>query len=256
MEKETPINFQESHEQEKFGRDVRIHAIFMRHGEKAVSGELTEEGKNQAVRFGEELENKDAIKGYSSPVQRVLETVNKVVENSPHDKKLNTRIRTELAIPAFSKEATQKYKDLEKLGPSEAADWYLSFGSEKPDSDTISPQDVAKTFAYIVQKYIDMTDKLYSGSNIDLINGTHQALPEALLKEILIRKQDGTEIVGFERLEDIGGALKPTESMEFLISTNDSGTKEVKLHFRGQVYDIDLSALHELAELYKQQKYE
>lgn len=256
MEREPQINFQESKESEKFGRDVQIHAIFMRHGEKATSGELTEEGKNQAVKFGEKLENRDAIKGYSSPVQRVLETVNTVVENSPHDKKLNTRIRTEFAIPVFSKEATKKYKDLEKLGSNEAAEWYLSFGSEKPDSGTVSPQEVAKSFAYIVQKYIDMTDKLYSGSNIDLINGTHQALPEALLKEILVRKQDERKIVGFEKLEDIGGALKPTEDMEFFIKTDDKGNKEVKLHFRSQIYDIDLPILHELAESYKQQKHE
>lgn len=251
MEKETQINFHELQESEKFGRDVQIHAIFMRHGEKATSGELTEEGKNQAVRFGEKLENKDAIKGYSSPVQRVLETVNKVVENSPHDKKLKTRIRTDLAIPAFSKEATQKYKDLEKLGPNEAAEWYLAFGSEKPDSETISPKEVAKSFAYIVQRYIDMADRLYSGSNIDLINGTHQGLPETLLKEILIRNQNNEKVMGFEKLKDIGGALKPTEGMEFLIKTDSNGNKEVKLHLRGQVYDIDLTALHKLAELYK-----
>lgn len=86
MENKPQFISPELHEEEKFGRDVKIHAVFMRHGEKTPSGELTEEGKIQAVRFGENLEIKDAIKAYSSPVQRVLETVNTVIENAPHEK--------------------------------------------------------------------------------------------------------------------------------------------------------------------------
>jgi broad specificity phosphatase PhoE len=254
MEEKFKINLESK--EKRFGANVQIHAFFVRHGEKTINGELTANGKNQAVEFGKELKNNDAVKGYSSPVQRALETVTSIVENSPHDKKLKTRIATELAIPAFSQQSSQTYKDLEKLGPDNAAEWYLSFGSEKPDSGTASPQEVARSFAYIIQKYIDMSDKLYSGSNIDLINGTHQGLPETLLKEILIREKEGKEIVGFKKLEDIGGALKPTEGMEFIIKTDDSGGKDVKLHFRNQIYNIDLINLHKLSELYETKKYE
>jgi len=239
---------------ERFGRDVEIHAIFMRHGEKNEDGELTEEGKKQAIEFGSELTKKDAIKAYSSPVQRVLETVQQVIESAPHDKKLNTKIRTEIGIPASSKKFIEKFKQLEEDGVGLAVEWYLSFGTKKPDQDTTSPYEVAKSFAYILTKYLTMADKLYSGSRIDLINGTHQGLPEALLKEVLIRQKDDQKVIGFEKLEDIGGALKFSEGMEFLIKIDELGNKILKLNFRGQIYDIDMDKLNELAQSYEKQK--
>jgi broad specificity phosphatase PhoE len=236
---------------ERFGRNVEIHAIFVRHGEKSESGELTDEGKKQAAEFGKNLESKDAVKGYSSPVQRAIETVEQIIENSPHDKKLKTRIRTEIGIPPSSQEFYKKFKELEKQGPDEAAKWFLSFGAERPDPETASPHEVAESFAYILTKYFKMADKLYSGSNIDLVNGTHQGLPETLLKEVLKRKiDDNEEVVGFDNLEEIGGALKFTEGMEFIIKTDERGDKKLTVNFRGQEYDIDMAKLNELAKSY------
>lgn len=239
---------------EKFGRNVEIHAIFLRHGEKGEGGDLTEEGKKQAAELGGGLSGKDAIKAYSSPVQRALETVEQVIEAAPHDKKLNTRVRAEIGIPPSSKEFLERFRELEKLGPDAAAEWYLSFGTEKPDLETPSPHEVAESFAYILTKYLRMADKLYSGSNIDLINGTHQGLPEALLKEVLIRRKDDQELVGFQKLEDIGGALKFTEDMEFLIKIDEQGNKVLKLNFRGQTYDIAMDKLTELAKSYAEKQ--
>src|SRR3989338_10304744 len=195
MENKSRISSPES--LERFGRNVEIHAIFVRHGEKGESGELTEEGKKQASELGGNLENREAVKGYASPVQRAVETVEKIIENSPHDKKLKTRIRTEIGIPPSSQDFYKKFKELEKQGPDEAAKWFLNFGAERPDAETASPHEVAESFAYILTRYFKMADKLYSGSNIDLINGTHQGLPEALLNEVLKRKIDDKEVVGF-----------------------------------------------------------
>lgn len=239
---------------EKFGRNVEIHAIFLRHGEKDEDGNLTEEGKKQAVELGGGLNSKDAIKAYSSPVQRALETVKQVIENAPHDRKLNTRVRAEIGIPPSSKEFLKKFRELEKLAPGAAAEWYLSFGQEKPDLETTSPHEVAESFAYVLTKYLRMADKLYSGSNIDLINGTHQGLPEALLKEIMVRRKGDEELVGFEKLEDIGGALKFTEGMEFLIKVDERGNKALKLNFRGQTYDIAVGKLLDLAKSYEEKQ--
>ncbi|MEI6288428.1 MAG: histidine phosphatase family protein [bacterium] len=248
MEKEPHIFTPEI---KRFGRNVEIHAVFVRHGEKSENGELTNEGKKQAAEFGDNLKSRDAIKGYSSPVQRAIETVEQIIENSPHDKKLKTRIRTEIGIPPSSQEFYKKFKELEKQGPDEAAKWYLSFGTERPDAETSSPHEVAESFAYILAKYFKMADRLYSGSNIDLVNGTHQGLPEALLKEVLKRKiDDNKEIIGFDNLEDIGGALKFTEGMEFVIKTDERGDKKLTVNFRGQEYDIDMAKLNELAKSY------
>lgn len=248
MEKESHIFTPET---ERFGRNVEIHAVFVRHGEKNESGELTDEGKKQAAEFGKTLESRDAIKGYSSPVQRVIETVEQIIENSPHDKKLKTRIRTEIGTPPPSQEFNKKFRELEKQGPDDAVKWFLSFGTKKPDAETVSPHEVAESFAYILTKYFKMADKLYSGSNIDLVNGTHQGLPEALLKEVLKRKNDdGEELTGFDNLEEIGGALKFTEGMEFLIKVDEWGDKKLTVNFRGQEYGIDMAKLNELAKSY------
>lgn len=152
---------------------------------------------------------------------------------------------------------SKKFRQLEKEGSDAAAEWYLSFGTEKPDSETTSPHEIAESFAYVLTKYLRMADKLYTGSNIDLINGTHQGLPEALLKEILIREKDDQKIIGFDKLEDIGGALKFTEGMEFLIKVDEQGNKSLKLNFRGQTYDLEMDKLNELAKSYEEkQKHE
>ena len=240
--------------QERFGRNVEIHVIFVRHGEKGGEGELTDEGKKQASGFGENLENKHAIKGYSSPIQRAMDTVEHIIENSPHDKKLKTRIRTEIGIPPSSQEFYKKFRELEEEGADTAAEWFLSFGQERPDSETFSPHEVAEAFAYMIAKYSKMADKLYSGSNIDLVNGTHQGLPEALLKEVLKREVDGREVVGFEKAEDIGGALQFAEGMEFAIRTDERGGKSLKVIFRGQEYGIDMVKLAELAKAYEERQ--
>ncbi|MDO9399446.1 MAG: histidine phosphatase family protein [bacterium] len=237
-------------EKEKFGQNVEIHAIFVRHGEKDASGKLTEEGKKQAAEFGKSLESKDAIKGYSSSIERVVETVEQIIKNSPNDKKLKTRIRTELSIPPVSQEFLKEFREKEKEGHGKAIKWFLDFGIKKPDSGTDSPHEIAESFAYVLMKYFKMADKLYSGSDIDLVNGTHQGFPESLLMYVLKRKTDNKEVVGFDDVDEIGGALKFTEGMEFIVKTEEQGDKKLTVNFRGQEYDIDMEKLKELAESY------
>ena len=237
-------------EKKERGRNVTIHVVFLRHGEKGPSGELAPEGVRQATEYGEKMIPRDAVKGYSSPIQRVIDTVERVIKSAPHEKKLKTRVKAELGIPPFSKESAKRFSELEKDDADAAADWYLSFGSDKPDRDTTSPHEVAKTFAYLVQWYGRMAKKLYSKSEVDLINGTHQALPMALLKEVLIRRTDDKEIVGFDKVEEIGGALKPTEEVEFLIKTDEMGHEDIKVILRGAEYDINMQKMNALAESY------
>lgn len=70
----------ELEQEEKYGRNVEIHAIFLRHGKKDESGELTDKGRRRATNFGGKLEGKKTIKGYSSPVKRAIETVERIIE--------------------------------------------------------------------------------------------------------------------------------------------------------------------------------
>ena len=243
----------ESREKE-YGRNVEIHAVFMRHGERAKNGELTERGGEQAKSVGRSLEAKDAIKAYTSPIQRAVETAEKVIETAQHEKKLKTRIRTELGIPPFSENFSEQLQKMETQNPDSAAEHYLSFGDKKPDQGTASPHEVAEAMASVLARYFQMVDKLKSGSNVDLINTTHQGLPEALLKEILVRQEGDGKKIGFSTLAEIGGPLKLAEPMEFRIKTDSQGNKTIQLYFRDKIFDIDLDNLNNLAKSYYEKK--
>ena len=240
---------------EKFGKNVEIHAIFVRHGEKDKTGQLSEEGKRQAVEFGSLLEKKTAVKGYSSPVKRVLETVDTIVESAPGDKKLVTRARVDLTYPTFSKKFMEEFGNIMKeKGQDAAVEWWFNLGNERFDAESPTTKEVAESGAYILNRYIEMSKKLYSGSKIDLVNGTHQGLPEALLQEIMVRKEGDKEVTGFDTLDEIGGSLQPTESVEYVIKTNSDGDKSVFIQFRGNTYGIDLEKFNLLVERYKERR--
>lgn len=241
-------------EREGLGANVEIRVVFMRHGEKDGKGQLTEAGRQQAVNFGANLQEADAIKGYASPIGRVIETINRVVDSAPKGKRLNLRIRRELNYPPLSIGFLQRFRQLESEGPDSATAWYLGFGHNKPDSKTPSPYEVAQGMAHILFTYYSMADRICSGSRVQIINGTHQGLPEALLREILIRNIDDRNVIGFQNLSEIGGALRPAEAMEFVIKTNEYGEKSMVLQFRDQVFDVNLEKIKELDQLYRERK--
>jgi len=244
----------ESKEKE-YGRNVEIHAVFVRHGERAKGGELTERGIEQSKGVGRLLETKDAIKAYTSPIQRAVETAEKVIETAQHGKKLKTRVRTELGIPTFSENFLEQLQKLETQHPDSAAEHYLSFCDKKPDQETASPHEVAEAMARVSVSYFQMVDRLKSGSNVDIINTTHQGLPEALLKEILVRQEGDEKKVGFSTLTEIGGPLKLAEQMEFRIKTDSQGNKTIQLYFRDKIFDIDLDKLNSLAKSYYEKQH-
>lgn len=254
MEREK-LKTPESSKEKEYGRNVEIHAVFMRHGERAENGKLTERGREQAKNIGESLETKDAIKAYISPLQRAIETAEEVIKAAQHKKKLKTRVRTELGLQAFSENFLKQLQKMEAQRPDSAAEYYLSFGDKKPDEETVSPHEVAETMASVLEIYFRMTDRLRSGSKVDLINITHQSLPEALLKEILVRQEGGEKKIGFSTLVEIGGPLKLGEPMEFIIKADSQGNKTIHLYFRGKIFDIDLDKLNNLAKSYYEKKY-
>jgi len=257
--KELGMAAEQSQKHIEKGKNIILRVFFIRHGEKNIeTGSLTGRGKEEATEFGKNLKKAKLIKGYSSSLERAMQTTEQIIEATslPPDKKLKTRIRQEIGMPPFSAEATQHYRDLEAAQFGKGAEWWLNFGENRPDEETWSPRETAESFAYALRRYFTMPDKLYSGSEVDLINGTHQALPEALLKEVLVRDRGGKKIIGFDKLDEIGGALKLTEGMEFEIIVDAVGQKTIKLHLRGKEYGIDLEKLNKLAESYKAKKNE
>jgi len=264
------------------GKNVVIDAIFERHGEKELSmqtGEtgLTKEGSEMSADYGHNLENKDAIKPYSSDTRRTIDTVAEAVSASPTEHKLKLRIRKDLQCivdykaPLFKEIFALKSK---MLGdnflslPAEKQDillreygtiqhdTYLSHGATRPDKNTQSPFELAGGIANRVETYIKMADRLNSGSNVDLLNGTHDLNIASFLKEVMIRKVDDKEVTGFNSVKEIGGPIGYNESFTIRISTDEQGKKMIVLLFRGQEFEIDMPRLAKLASLVNPEKQE
>ncbi len=260
---------------EKFGRNVEVHGRFVRHGEKlelpdeAETG-LTEEGKQDLIDFGKKLEPKTVIKGYSSDTDRTKETIQLIVENSPTEKKMNQRIKDELYVNYSSEfrarvmeikkkamgedfdeqPAEEKKKRLAQCG-IEQMNFYLPFKDKRPDKKTYSPVETAAQVARRVDLYIRMADKMYSGSQVDLMNGTHDVNIAVFLNEVMIRKVNGKEKRGFDSIQDIGGPIGYHEGFDIVTRIDEHGEKTVKMTFRDKEYDIDLKRLGELVEIAK-----
>lgn len=260
---------------EKFGRNVKIHAIFVRHGEKGLStitGEtyLTKRGRKESKKFGKGLEKRKAIKPYSSDTERTIETAKLIVEASPTKKKMRQRVKKELGfycleggdfiheVMRIKKETLGK--DFDNLSKEEKekklresdkrqTDYYLSFENRRPDAGTYSPVEAAAMVARRVDLYIRMPEKLHSDTDVNLINVSHDLTLSAFLKELTIRDAEGKQVRGFNTIDEIGGPIGFNEGFEILIQTNNQGKKSVKMSFRNQECQVDTKRLNELVEI-------
>lgn len=226
------------------GKNVEIEVTFMRHGEKDKAGNLTDYGREQVREYGKTLEG--TSKAYASSVKRVIDTVDEVISSSKGIK-LKTRIRRELGLPRMSKKFIEEYIK----NPSGTMNKWYQDRNKEFDNQTDSSQKVAEGFAYLLDNYIKMSSRLPDGSKVNLINGTHEGLPEALLNEVMVRYENGGRVRGFDEVEDIGGTLKYGEGMKFRIFRDKEGKDRVELDFRGKKYEIDRERLSKLARSYK-----
>lgn len=236
--------------QEKYGRNVEIRAIFARHGEKTPEGTLAPEGFKQAREKGEALEvKKSGIKGYTSAVERAVDTCNTIIEAARTEEKFKTRKKLELTMPAFQKEILQKYKEIVKeKGENEALQWLI----DNPANTEM--QEWTANLAKRLDLYIRMADRLKSGSEVDLVNASHASGLENLFRKIAIHEENGEKITGFEDIKEFGGGFEPAESFEVNIKTNKLGEKSVTMNLRGQEYGVDLERLRELVKQAKEEK--
>lgn len=263
----------------KFGLNVSIHAFFERHGEKGVSTEtshteLSDRGRRESLERGHKFKG-EVIKTYSSDTDRAEETGHLVSEGSLADKKLTHRIKDDLGFHEdeegiFFKEAMrikkeclgddfEQQSDAEKnrrkrLSSQGQIDYFLTFGDKRPDPKTNSPVETAANFAYVVDRYLRMVNKLKSGSEIELVNISHDFPISCFLSEVLVREKEDKKIRGFKKIEEIGGPIDFNEGFELIIQTDGSGNKLIKIVLRNQEYEIDTERLKELVEIAKELK--
>lgn len=264
----------------EFGNNVVIHAVFNRHGEKELDPEkfetdLTKKGERQAEDFGLTRNNKDMIKAYSSDTPRTLKTGKIITESSPISKKGFLRKSQELSftydplgqlnhdMQAMKKASLrenfenlsleEKEKNMEEIA-EKLTDYYLSFGDIRPDPKTFSPTEIASQTAVLIDKYIKMAGKLKNNSKVDLINSTHDLNLASFLKEVMIREKNGEKILGFEKIEEIGGVINFLENFEIIINKINKDKTDLKMLFRGKEYEIDKQRFVELLEIAKKIK--
>lgn len=277
MEQEFGNHIEGKYDKEKLGRNVRITAIFLRHGEKEFINDkantgLTEEGRQMSSDFGSGLEEKDAIKSYASDTDRTIDTATLVVNAAPTGHKLALKIKDELKVPfdekgpfmssLFAMKKEILGPEFNNLAPKDQQqrlnefytrqhDLYLNYGDKRPDESTLSPIEVASRLAERLDIYIRMADRLKSGSKVDLINATHDWAIASFLKEVILRRDGEVVVRGFQSIEDIGGPIRYTEHFDVDISTDADGIKNCVLIFRGQKCQIDFERFGELLEIAK-----
>lgn len=269
----------QNRESREFGLNVSIHAFFERHGEKGVSTqtshtELSDKGREDSLERGRNFKRK-VIKTYSSDTDRTKETGHLVSEGSLADEKLTHRIKDDLGFHEdeegiFFKEAMrikkeclgddfEQQSDVEKnrrkrLSSQGQIDYFLTFGDKRPDPKTNSPVETAANFAYVVGRYLKMVDKLKTGSEIELVNISHDFPISCFLSEVLVREKDDSKITGFKKIEEIGGPIDFNEGFELIIQTDEGGNKSIKIVFRNQEFQIDTERLKELVEIARKMK--
>ena len=278
------------------GRDVYITLRFIRHGERTpqttlpsgekTGGTLTDYGrevtKERARASGLRKEDFDAVKAVGSTaglpgpegMPRSLETADIVATEIDPNKDFRTRGRDVLSYETlvtpmpynhdkvYNESLPKDFNalsDVEKAKASKQAqraalNHLLSL--ETPQA-TDFKREVAGSFAYFIDNYIKMANRLNSNSRVLIPAGTHGGMMEPFLQQVLARHLPNGQILhGFQKLEKIGGEFDPSEAFSVEVATdNNGGLQKLKVTFdnkdrpQEEMY-LDLKKLQELKDFY------
>lgn len=255
----------------------------------SISG-ISETGKQRAEAYGNvQLSGRTINKAYATEVDRTRETLAYAFEGAqinPQILQTSDTARAFFSLPAtsLSKKFMGQYekimlprrqqyidehypgKEFGELTPDEqeaaaeyaeepAVEWYLSFDNERPDEETPSPREQAASVAFKINRLVHLPDYMPADKSVDLVSSGHKTSTEAFLKYCIERKIDGETLVGFDKLEEIGGSLKILDSWDLQIQNDDRGEKRITIVLRRengetQEYGLNVSALQELAKKY------
>lgn len=241
-----------------------LKLVFVRHGEKELSGEaetaLTKRGIFQTAVLGAKRYEKDSISINYSPTLRTEVSA----ETTSLSDKINGAVKEEELLgynvggkSAFSKEFVEKIMDIKKkmlpanyseLSPEEKKEideqagskqlaMYLGYDTEKPDEDTLSPRELAQQTAEVVKKYVEAVnsgDQYQVNSLHEIINFTHDFNISSFLKYT---------VPGY----DPSIPIRPGEGFEVLIKSpkNDQGEPEISIYFKDKEYSLNLTVFDE-----------
>lgn len=265
-------------EKKEFGKNIHAIIEFARHEipEKTPEGTsddyLTSEGKSNASETGKQIKEKN-VAGYASDYRRTQETVDLNLQNvddqvtvinrkleslenkeAPKNQKGENvfKIKTsselnvidnfrEEIVPDAQKWADQKIAEGSKQNKYDLiVQFYFENDKLCQERNVSTPRQAATEIAYRVALELGMAQRFYDDSEVRLINTSHSPKLESFLKEIL----------HFDSINEIGGAIKTGESFNFEVNIDEKSRREVKFNFRDRSYNIDENIVKDLAKEY------
>lgn len=233
------------------GKNIKLTASFFRHGERDIEGKLTNKGKEDAKEIAGIYEGKD-VKFYTSTFDRCVETAdaiaNEIEKQSGEESRFKSRTRIEFAPPNWDgfDELVIKAKEIEKKDGQEGLFKYI-FSEPSIQKDL---RRWTSGLAFIVNRYINMSDRLYSNSDVELVNITHDMVIADFLRKVVINK-DGQHLDVVKSV----GHIKPLSGFQVVVAIDDKGKKSVKVLFNDKEYLVDEDALEELLDQFKEDPY-
>lgn len=271
---ERPEAIQKSEKKER-GKNVKLRLIFLRHAHKAEmdphaggvisQSNLSEKGKQASQNLGWTAATEENLKAYVSRFERSLETAENfligTLEKEDAPAIFSTRVRPALDAPHFSEEFIDVYRahfspkpeNFDSLSLDEkekiiedieapAVEYWLERWDEKFDEETESAAEVAERTAYYFSCFDRMSEKLKSGSQVELMNITHKTVTEPFLIACLKPP--------LPNLKEAEGPLDLLEGWEIIIETDENGKKSHAVKFRGKEYGIDMAKVAALKKSY------
>jgi hypothetical protein len=269
------------------GKSVSIVLKFIRHGERDLAGNLTDYGRSvtrdEAKGSPEKDREYDAIKAVGSNagpkkegMGRSLESAHIYAEELAGEDVLNPREHDLLSYESMTLPVPYDHAalynslvpanfnelpDIEKAAAAKAAQEAVldhMIGMKSPEAEAYK-KEAAAQFAKFIAHYADMTKRLKGGSKVLLPSGTHGGTMEWLLQQALVMtSQSGEQKIGFDRIEEIGGAFVPSEAYNVAIATDKEGNlTEMTVSFdspnrpQGKMH-LDQQKLKELVAFYNE----
>jgi hypothetical protein len=267
-------------EKKEFGKNVHAVLEFLRHATPGKTPEgmpadfLTEGGQAMAKGLGKQRPKEKKVGGYSSPAKRAQETGDLYLDNTDDSVEVinNTMAKTKANYPAQKQGNVFRMKTKQELAPvvdfakimllakayakaekeagSKLDDLTLTFQFylDNPDlceqNGVDSPREAAASIAHRVATELGMTERFVEDTDVRLINVTYGPKLEPFLKEI----------IGFKKLEDIGGAVKEGENLQFVVDIDNDKNKKVILVFRDKEYEMTPEQIKTISDLSQEYK--
>lgn len=256
-------------------------------GDAISTSSISEGGITRARSWGkEQLSGRGVKKGYATCSDRTRETLAAAFESAGINSKIlqnSEAVNAFFSFPGSSESAsiTEEYdrrfkeerlrimkerypdhdfgalspdqqEEIAEIAEEPVVDWYLNYCEVRRDDKTSTTREHAAAIAFKINRLINLTDFMPSGTSVDLVSCGHKTSTEAFLKYTIIHDQVSKSKIGFDSLKEIGGSLKILDSWDLNVKNDGDGNKTVSLTIRRengdiQQYGLDINSIKQLA---------